>query len=124
MCIRDSTIGAFCAEYSLAVDTNLARRRLAETEQRLDERCLPCSVRPDEAHHPAACDGEVYPAKHLIVAEALGDLGDLDHRLRLMAGVESTSASGVSDGMMRSAPSSRSANALRMRISAFADLLD
>src|SRR5436190_1507505 len=75
------------------------------------------------AHRRDASTGDVdvNGAKDIEFAELLGKASDVNHLIfrvsgRRMTGAESANASGVSDGSTRSAASSNSTNAPRMRI--------
>ena len=81
-------------------------------------------VGPDERRDPPAGDHRIETGQHDRAIEPLGETGDFNHRRGQIEGHRgvtikgdaSTSVSGVRIGSARSAVSSRSRNALRMRI--------
>src|SRR5262245_47507176 len=105
-----------------SVDENLAGRGTREAENELDERRLPRPVRSNDPRHSTACNPEIDAAKDVEAAESLRQADHLDHgaghRILRMAGVASTTVSGVSVGNTRSATSSSSTRAPRMRMRA------
>jgi hypothetical protein len=71
----------------LALDEDLPARRGLEHVDAAQEGRLPGPGRTDDADHLAVRDVEVDALEHLVVAEVLVEVLDVDHRGRAVAGV-------------------------------------